>query len=101
MVVSAAKLSKSGGVAFCKVLGEVRSVDPRAQPIRFEVNLPETWNGKAVHYGGGGFDGSLQVADGLRVPEVGVKGAPTPLQRGYATFRFGLRAPPSLFVHPG
>ncbi len=84
--VKSARQARLKDVPFCKVLGEIRSVDPTAQPIRFEVNLPAQWNGKAVHYGGGGFDGSLVAASGLHVPEVGVEGAPTPVERGYATF---------------
>ncbi len=84
--VTSARKVKLKGVPFCKVLGEIKSVDPAAQPIRFELNLPDRWNGKAVHYGGGGFDGSLVAANGLHTPEVGIVGAPTPLERGYATF---------------
>src|SRR5258707_1763848 len=44
-------------VAYCKVLGEIAPRDPAAPPIRFEINLPESWNRKAVQYGGGGFNG--------------------------------------------
>src|SRR6185437_16689504 len=44
---------------FCKVLGVIRSVDPKAEAIHFEVNLPIRWNGKAVQIGGGGYDGVL------------------------------------------
>ncbi len=83
-VVTSAARKADKGVRYCKVKGEIASIDPRAQAIRFEVNVPETWNGKAVQYGGGGFDGALVT--GLAVPEVGVKGAPTPLERGFATF---------------
>ena len=85
-LVESVRQKRPGQLAFCKVLGEIRSIDPKAQPIRFEVNLPDGWNGKAVHYGGGGFDGSLVVADGLGTPEVGIKSEDTPLERGYATF---------------
>lgn len=85
-VVKSAKLTHLGAIGFCKVLGEIRSVDPAAQPIRFELNLPAQWNGKAVHYGGGGFDGTLATTNGLHTPEVGIKRDPTPLERGFATF---------------
>src|SRR5262245_9366190 len=30
--------------AFCRVLGHIEPVDPKAPPIRFEVNLPVEWN---------------------------------------------------------
>ena len=84
--ITSARSTHSAGAPFCKVLGEIRSLDPAAQPIRFELNLPASWNGKAVHYGGGGFDGALSVANGLHTPEVGIRAQATPLERGYATF---------------
>ena len=74
------------GGGFCKVLGDVRSVDPAAESIRFEVNLPDGWNHKAVQFGGGAFDGYLHQSDGLRAPVVGDMRQPTPLARGYVTF---------------
>jgi feruloyl esterase len=84
--VTSARLKRSKDTEYCRVLGEITSVDPAAQPIRFEVNLPTKWNGKAVHFGGGAFDGSLKLADGLGVPTAGIQAEPTPLQRGFATF---------------
>ena len=48
------------------VADEFAPLDPAAPPIRFEVNLPEQWNGKAVQYGGAGFNGVLIT--GLAVP---------------------------------
>ncbi len=84
--VRSAKPATESGGRFCKVLGEIRSVDPAAQRIRFEVNLPETWNGKAVQFGGGAFDGYLRQADGLRETVLGEKDKPGPLARGYVTF---------------
>jgi feruloyl esterase len=68
------------------VLGRIHPVDPRADDIRFELNLPEQWNGKAVHFGGGTFDGYLSAAGGLGRTAVGLKSQTTPLGRGYATF---------------
>ena len=59
-------------------------MDPAADPIRFEVNLPEKWNDKAVQYGGGAFDGYVQT--GLGATVLGDKRGPTPLECGYATF---------------
>ena len=44
---------------FCRVLGRIAPVDPKAPPIRFQVNLPLAWNGRTVQYGGGGFNGVL------------------------------------------
>ena len=84
--VTSAKLTHEGATEFCKVLGQISSVDPAAQPIRFEVNLPTTWNQKAVHYGGGSFDGWLAATNGLKRTPVSIASQPTPLERGYATF---------------
>ena len=71
---------------FCKVLGRIHPVDPHADDIRFEVNLPAQWNDKAVHFGGGTFDGYLKPANGRGRTAVGLKSQTTPLGRGYATF---------------
>lgn len=85
-VVHSAHHVKGAGSGYCRVLGSIVSVDPAADPIRFEVNLPETWNGKAVQFGGGGFDGWLHQSDGQRYTVLGDKTQPTPLAQGYATF---------------
>ena len=85
-IITSAKLVKSHGGGFCKILGQVRSVDPAADPIRFEVNLPESWNRKAVQFGGGVFDGYLRQSDGLWATVVADKRQAAPLERGYATF---------------
>src|SRR6516165_6293222 len=70
--------------AYCKVLGEIAPLDPAAPSIRFEVNLPEQWNGKAVQYGGGGFNGVLITGlDPLRDAR---RDTPVPVARGYATW---------------
>ena len=84
--VKSAKQIHGANGGFCKLLGEVHPVDPKADPIRFELNLPETWNRKAVQFGGGAFNGYLHESDGLRATVVGDKRQPTPLARGYATF---------------
>ena len=69
---------------YCKVLGEIHPVDPTAPKIKFQVDLPTSWNHKAMAFGGGGFDGSIPSVAG----NVGF--GPTdqlvPLGRGYATF---------------
>jgi feruloyl esterase len=67
-------------------MGRVHPVDPAADDIRFEVNLPDAWNGKALQYGGGTFDGYLKPADGRGRTAVGLKSEATPLGRGYVTF---------------
>lgn len=84
--VRSAKLVHDGRGGYCKVLGGVRPVDPSAQDIHFEVNLPIHWNGKAVQFGGGSFDGWLGATSGLKRAPVSVASEPGPLARGYATF---------------
>jgi pimeloyl-ACP methyl ester carboxylesterase len=84
--VSSAKDRRAGGVAYCRVMGRIHPVDTAAEDIRFELNLPEVWNGKALQYGGGTFDGYLASSNGLKRTEMGLKKGPTPLMRGYATF---------------
>ena len=86
-VTSATYVPASTGQAdgeYCKVIGEISPVDPHAQNIRFEVNLPTTWNHKALQIGGGGYDGRLIT--GLGQPPFGPMSGPTPTGRGYATF---------------
>ena len=68
---------------FCKLVGRIAAVDPSADPILFQVNLPAAWNGRSVQFGGGGFNGTLITAQGL-LPSAPF-GAPGPLARGYAT----------------
>ena len=71
-------------VEHCEIKGEIPPVDPAAPPIRFQVNLPTDWNGKALQMGGGGFDGTVVTGVGPlpRAPDT----APVPIARGYATF---------------
>jgi feruloyl esterase len=59
-------------------------MDPKAQPIQFQINLPTPWNGKALQYGGGGFNGSLVT--GLAPLRDAAPGDALPIARGYLTF---------------
>ena len=68
---------------YCRVRGTIQPVDPASQLINFAVNLPEKWNQKTIHFGGGGFDGVL--IDGTEVIRFGPAGKPAPLALGYAT----------------
>ena len=70
--------------AFCKVLGHIEPTDPKAPPIRFEINLPVEWNGRSVQYGGGGFNGTLIT--GLGLPPAYPFDMPSPLARGFVTY---------------
>lgn len=67
----------------CLVAGRISPVDQTAPDIQFELALPTQWNGKALMFGGGGYNGVIpQVAGNLPIGRL----AKTPLERGYATF---------------
>ena len=69
---------------FCRVLGRIDPTDPKAPPIRFQLNLPLQWNGRTVQYGGGGFNGT--VITGLGLPPAAPFDSASPLARGFATY---------------
>jgi hypothetical protein len=78
--------SASGAAAtpdYCKILGTIAPIDPAAQLIYFQINLPFAWNGKALQYGGGGFNGTLIT--GLAPLRDAAPGDPLQLVRGYVT----------------
>lgn len=85
-LVTQARLVQASGKtpAHCELLGKIYPVDATAPPINFQINLPSPWNHKALHFGGGGFDGDVRSGKG-NVPHAW-PGAMSPLQRGYATF---------------
>lgn len=69
---------------YCQVLGQIapRTVD--ASPIKFQVNLPSSWNARSLMMGGGGFNGTLIT--GLLPARDQPDSEPTPLGRGFVTF---------------
>jgi feruloyl esterase len=69
---------------YCRVVGSIAPVDPTAPDILFQVNLPTAWNGKAVQYGGGGFNGTLVT--GLSPLNQAPPDVAAPLSHGFATF---------------
>ena len=68
---------------YCKVLGRIAPVDPKAPPIQFQVNLPMQWNGRSVQFGGGGFNGVLIT--GLTLLPAAPYEKPSPLAQGFVT----------------
>ena len=69
---------------YCKLQGSIASLTAGADPIRFQLNLPTTWNAKAVMVGGGGFNGSL--IDAVAPLRDAAPDQPQPITQGFATF---------------
>ena len=65
------------------MLGSIAPVDASAPPIKFQVNLPTAWNGRAVQFGGGGFNGTLIT--GLALVPAAPYDTASPLAQGYVT----------------
>jgi feruloyl esterase len=70
--------------AQCRVMGAIHPVDPTAPRILWQANLPAAWNGRALQFGGGGYNGRIPNTTGLETH--GLAGTPTPLARGFLTF---------------
>ncbi|GAB4556420.1 MAG: hypothetical protein Tsb007_14680 [Rhizobacter sp.] len=88
-VTSATVVAASGSGArvipeHCLVNGAIAPIDAAAEAIQFRLALPTVWNGKAMMFGGGGFDGSIPNVVG-NVP-AGPADQPLPIGRGYAVF---------------
>jgi pimeloyl-ACP methyl ester carboxylesterase len=81
-LVSAAADGNTNG-EYCAVKGVIGPVDPNAPGIEFEVNLPNSWNYKALQMGGGGYDGTLVT--GLRGEGLQLTSTDRPLKQGFVT----------------
>jgi feruloyl esterase len=68
---------------YCEVLVDIKPVDAAAPMIKSQVNLPASWNGKKLQFGGGGYNGSLIT--GLQPSRNAPPDVPLPLARGYMT----------------
>lgn len=69
---------------YCRVRGSIAPLSAGADPIRFQLNLPTTWNEKAVMVGGGGFNGT--VVDAVAPLRDAAPGQAQPITQGFATF---------------
>ena len=75
--------------AYCRLAGEIASIDARAPEIQFNINLPLTWNGRAMQSGGGGLGGAVNTAPGEKASGRWDPQPVTdayPLTRGWVTF---------------
>ncbi|WNW09946.1 tannase/feruloyl esterase family alpha/beta hydrolase [Pseudomonas sp. DTU_2021_1001937_2_SI_NGA_ILE_001] len=78
-------LSKAAMPAHCLVEGLIdarQGSDGQAYGIRFELRMPQDWNGQFLFQGGGGMDGVVNQAVGA-IPFRGASSLPA-LNRGYA-----------------
>jgi feruloyl esterase len=68
---------------YCKVTGIVKPKNPASPGLEFEVNLPATWNRRALQMGGGGLNGTLIT--GLTPYTLQPASQDNPLKQGYVT----------------
>jgi pimeloyl-ACP methyl ester carboxylesterase len=68
---------------YCAVKGLIVPASADAPNMEFQVNLPTSWNSKALQLGGGGYDGTLVT--GLGMAGLQPASIPTPLKAGYVT----------------
>jgi feruloyl esterase len=80
-VVSASAPNNRDG-EFCRIVGVIKAQLDTTPDIRFEVNLPSRWNGRALQMGGGGYNGV--IVSGTEPAAFAPQAAP--LSLGYATF---------------
>ncbi|CAB3752998.1 Mono(2-hydroxyethyl) terephthalate hydrolase [Paraburkholderia humisilvae] len=67
---------------YCRITGSIKAMKTGTPDIRFDLNLPQNWNGRALQLGGGGYNGV--VVSGLGTMPFSPEHAP--LAQGYATF---------------
>ncbi|MFM0509995.1 tannase/feruloyl esterase family alpha/beta hydrolase [Paraburkholderia sp. RL17-373-BIF-A] len=81
-MVSATAPGNQQGGEFCRITGRIKGFNATTPDIRFDLNLPRRWNGRALQIGGGGYNGV--VVSGTGVMPFSPNRAP--LAQGYATF---------------
>jgi feruloyl esterase len=81
MVRATAPGNQQGG-EYCRITGRIKGLKASTPDIRFDLNLPRRWNGRALQIGGGGYNGV--VVSGTGVMPFSPDRAP--LAQGYATF---------------
>ena len=81
-MVSATAPGNQQGGEYCRLTGRIKALKATTPDIRFDLNLPRHWNGRALQIGGGGYNGVVVSGTGV------MPFAPdrAPLAQGYATF---------------
>ena len=72
----------NGAGEFCRITGVIRALKGTTPDIRFDLNLPRRWNGRALQVGGGGYNGTVVTGIGV-MPFSPIR---APLAQGYVTF---------------
>lgn len=63
-VLSVTTKTSDTGASYADVKGIIRSVDPDAPNIEWEILLPMKWNGRSLQLGGGANNGSIPNVHG-------------------------------------
>lgn len=71
-------------IEHCQVDADLYPVDRSAPAIKMRISLPHGWNGRAMMFGGGGYNGTIPALTG-NVPFAAAD-ALAPLARRYAVF---------------
>lgn len=86
MEVAAVPAGEESPAAQCRIRAQTAErvgADGKNYQLKFELALPDDWNGNFVHQFNGGNDGEIDPATGGLSREAGT-GKVTPLARGYA-----------------
>ena len=69
---------------YWRVDGRILPVDSAAEPISFRAQVPvDAWNGRILHVGGGGFNGTIPTVGRGGIGAEMWGGVPTPIEQGY------------------
>ncbi len=72
-----------GNPEYCELVVEIKPLDATAPVVKSQVNLPTSWNGKKLQFGGSGYNGS--VVTGLDASRGAPVNVARPLTQGYMT----------------
>lgn len=80
-VLSVTTKTSDTGASYADVKGIIRSVDPDAPNIEWEILLPMKWNGRSLQLGGGANNGSIPNVHGTSA-----FGSVKPIDAGYVVY---------------
>ena len=69
---------------YCQVIGAIAAARPDGAADPLPGQPARAWNGRALQFGGGGFNGVLVT--GLGLPPARAARSAAPLARGFATY---------------